>query len=214
MDEDRSSGMSEPMLSGRNGHDPSRPSPTTTPRTAAGLGRRQVPYIVGIAGAVAVIIGSLMSWDMIVIGKASFSGESGFRGGTSTWVLLLGVLLMVRNIALLRGASSSSPSVRVGPLVTSGVMLFMVIRYAMSIRDSFTTWLMGTGAAQIAREDGVSQSTVVATFREWLNAGLLRITLTPGFWLVVGGAVVAAGAASAGLYMNRTRTPSISMGIV
>jgi hypothetical protein len=202
--------MSESALSGHNGHDPSLP----TPRPAAGLGRKQVPYIVGIVGAVAVIIGALMSWDTIVLGKASFSGESGFRGGTSTWVLLLAVLLMVRNIALLRGASSSSSSVRFGPLVTSGVILFLVIRYALTIKDSFTTWLMGTGAAQIARQDGVSQSTVAATFRAWLNADLLRITLSPGFWLVVAGALLGAGATIASLIMNRARIPSISTGLV
>jgi hypothetical protein len=209
MDQNGSSGLPEQVLSGQ----PAETAPVPPVPEGRRIGREQAPYVAVIVGAVAVAIGSLMSWDSVVLGPVAFSEKSGIRGGSSLWVLLLAALLLARNVALLR-AASSSPRARAAPLVTSGVILFIAIRFAVSLKEDFTTWLFSTGVAEAARAAGVSQTNIEATFRTWVNSGQLHLTLSLGFWLVVGGALVSAGAAVADLIVNRAQAPSVGWALL
>ena len=68
--------------------------------------------------------------------------------------------------------------------------------------------MLGPAATQIANAQGLSVANVTATLRSWLNSRQSHLTLSFGYWLVVAGAVLAAGATLAGEVMGRRSSGS------
>jgi hypothetical protein len=164
--------------------------------------------IVGIVGGAAVVVGSFMSWNRFTVGPLGFSGKSGLAG-SSFWVALLGGLLIIRIVVGLRNPNASR-RLAAAPLITAGIILVVAIQYAVTLRHNLTTWLLGPESTAIAQRVGRTPAEVSATIKGWLDSGQSHLTLSPGFWLVVGGAVVAAAAVALNLFQTRPSASSLS----
>jgi hypothetical protein len=163
--------------------------------------RRADPFAVALAvGGAMVIVGSLMSWNRFVVGTLVFQGKSGLHApGT----LLLGALMVIRGVSLVRGSNAGGfgrrgPALFIGP----GLVLVLLVQYALTTRSHLIQWVLGPESAVIARLANLPSGEVLSRLRTTIDSGDVHLTLALGFWLAVAGAVVGLVAA-AGMAFQR-----------